>query len=178
MKRLTLTLATLLACAVTFAQEIPAYYFENGYLEGKIEKIKQNIESAQSGVTFPYITDGHWRDNGKMSFPLIKHIGEQVNMPFTVYGGDNIFAFGTKDSAMEEAAATEAKLLGSEIAQDLLAYIYNDKRNGNTDLAGIDFKGSVIFTTPMQFNGWWPTEVTFNEIVSRHLCVNPEKYNG
>lgn len=82
-----------------------------------------------------------------------------------------------QNSAMEEAAATEAKLLGSEIAQDLLAYIYNDKRNGNTDLAGIDFKGSVIFTTPMQFNGWWPTEVTFNEIVSRHLCVNPEKYN-
>lgn len=103
MKRLTLTLTALLACAMTFAQEIPAYYFENGYLESKIEKIKQNIDSADSGVTFPYLTDGHWRDNGKMSFPLIKHIGEQVKFPFTVYGGDNIFAFGTKDSAMEEA---------------------------------------------------------------------------
>lgn len=103
MKRLTLTLFAVLACATTWAQEIPAYYFENGYLEGKIEKIKKNIESTQEGVTFPYLTDGHWRDNGKQSFPLIKHIGEQVNLPFTVYGGDNIFAFGTKESAMEEA---------------------------------------------------------------------------
>lgn len=103
MKRLTLTLFAVLACATTWAQEIPAYYFENGYLEGKIEKINKNIESTQEGVTFPYLTDGHWRDNGKQSFPLIKHIGEQVNLPFTVYGGDNIFAFGTKESAMEEA---------------------------------------------------------------------------
>lgn len=77
----------------------------------------------------------------------------------------------------EELAAAEAKQLGAEIAQDLLAYIYQDKKKGNKDLDGIDFKGSVIFTTPQQFNGWWPTELTFNQIVSRNLCVNPEKYN-
>jgi hypothetical protein len=82
-----------------------------------------------------------------------------------------------QNGVTEELAATDAKLLGAEIAQDLLAYIYHDwKKNGNKDLAGIDFKGSVIFTTPQQFNGWWPTELTFNEIVSRNLCVNPEKY--
>lgn len=83
-----------------------------------------------------------------------------------------------QNGVTEELAATDAKLLGAEIAQDLLAYIYHDwKKNGNKDLAGIDFKGSVIFTTPQQFNGWWPTELTFNEIVSRNLCVNPEKYH-
>lgn len=81
-----------------------------------------------------------------------------------------------QNGVAEDIAATDAKLLGAEIAQDLLAYIYNDKKNGNKDLAGIDFKGSVIFTTPQMFNGWWPTELTFNEIVSRNLCVNPEKY--
>ena len=78
----------------------------------------------------------------------------------------------------EELAATDAKQMGAEIAQDLLAYIYNDyRKNGNEDLAGIDFKGSVIFTTPQKFNGWWPTELTFNQIVPRKLCVDPEKYN-
>lgn len=82
-----------------------------------------------------------------------------------------------QNGVTEELAATEAKLLGSEIAQDLLAYCYHDKKSGNKDLDGIDFKGSVIFTTPQQFNGWWPTELTFNQIVSRNLCVNPEKYN-
>jgi hypothetical protein len=83
-----------------------------------------------------------------------------------------------QNGVTEELAATDAKLLGAEIAQDLLAYIYHDwKKNGNKDLSGIDFKGSVIFTTPQQFNGWWPTELTFNEIVSRNLCVNPEKYH-
>lgn len=82
-----------------------------------------------------------------------------------------------QNGVTEELAATDAKAMGAEIAQDLLAYIYHDKKNGNKDLDGIDFKGSVIFTTPQQFNGWWPTELTFNQIVSRNLCVNPEKYN-
>lgn len=78
----------------------------------------------------------------------------------------------------EEVAATEAKTEGYELAQDLLAYLYEDaKKNKNKDLEGIDFKGAVIFTTPQQFNGWWPTELTFNQLVPRYLCVNPEKYH-
>lgn len=78
----------------------------------------------------------------------------------------------------EGVAAAEAKAEGAEMAQDLLAYIYNDwKKNHNKDLEGIDFKGAAIFTTPQQFNGWWPTEVTFSQLVPRQLCVNKEKYH-
>ena len=103
MKRLSLTLLLLAASAMAWAQEIPSYYHEGGYLEKKIEQIKANVAEAKRGVTFPYLTDGHWRDNGKQSFPLIDYIRKQVKMPFTIYGGDNIFAFGSKESAMEEA---------------------------------------------------------------------------
>ena len=103
MKRLSLTLLLLAASAMAWAQEIPSYYHEGGYLEKKIEQIKANVAELKSGVTFPYLTDGHWRDNGKQSFPLIQHIGKEVALPFTIYGGDNIFAFGSKESAMEEA---------------------------------------------------------------------------
>lgn len=103
MKRLTLMLLLLAASAMAWAQEIPSYYHEGEYLEKKIEQIKANVAELKSGVTFPYLTDGHWRDNGKLSFPLIQHIGKEVALPFTIYGGDNIFAFGTKESAMEEA---------------------------------------------------------------------------
>ena len=77
----------------------------------------------------------------------------------------------------EELAATEAKHEGSEMAEDLLAYLYQDHKKGNKDLAGIDFKGAAIFTTPQQFNGWWPTEVTFSQLSPRNLCVNKEKYH-
>lgn len=82
-----------------------------------------------------------------------------------------------QNGVTEELAATDAKNEGYEMAQDLLAYLYNDrKKNGNKDLEGIDFKGAAIFTTPQQFNGWWPTEVTFSQLVPRELCVNKEKY--
>ena len=103
MKRLVATLAILLSSVMVWAQDIPAYYHEAGYIEQKIEQIKTNIDQANNGVTFAYVTDGHWRDNGKQSFPLIKYIGKQADVPFTIYGGDNIFAFGTKSSAFEEA---------------------------------------------------------------------------
>lgn len=82
-----------------------------------------------------------------------------------------------QNGVTEEMAATDAKTVGAEVAQDLLAYIYNDwKKNKNKELEGIDFKGAAIFSTPQMFNGWWPTEVTFSQLVPRNLCVNPEKY--
>ena len=103
MKRVVLTVITIAIGLMSQAQEIPAYYHEGEYIEKKIEQIKKNVAEVKNGVVFPYVTDGHWRDNGKQSFPLINYIGQQVNMPFTVYGGDNVFAFGSKASAMEEA---------------------------------------------------------------------------
>lgn len=103
MRRFVVTLAILLSSVSMWAQTIPAYYHEAEYVEQKIEQIANNIEEAKDGVTFAYITDGHWRDNGKQSFPLIHYLGTHVRIPFTVYGGDNIFAFGTKESAIEEA---------------------------------------------------------------------------
>lgn len=82
-----------------------------------------------------------------------------------------------QNGVTEELAATEAKAEGAEIAQDLLAYIQEDyRKNHNKDLAGIDLAGSAIFTTPQQFNGWWPTELIFSQVSSRMLCVNREKY--
>lgn len=85
---------------------------------------------------------------------------------------------GTKlqNGVTEELAATDAKIEGYEMAQDLIAYLQDDKRNGNKDLDGIDFDGASIFTTPQQFNGWWPTEVVFTQMQPRMLCVNREKY--
>lgn len=84
-----------------------------------------------------------------------------------------------QNGATEEVAATEAKVDGYEMAQDLLAYLYHDYRqNKNKDLEGIDFKGTSIFTTPQMFNGWWPTEVVFTQMQPRLLCVNREKYHN
>ena len=83
MKQLTLTLLALATYIAAWAQEIPAYYHEGGYIEQKIEKIKEQIKESGNKVTFPYLTDGHWRDNGKQSFPLIDYIRKQVKMPFS-----------------------------------------------------------------------------------------------
>lgn len=77
----------------------------------------------------------------------------------------------------QELADADAKDEGAEMGEDLLAYLYDDKKNKkNEDLEGLDFKGAVVYTTPQQFNGWWPTEVVFSQLVPRNLCVNQEKY--
>lgn len=82
-----------------------------------------------------------------------------------------------QNGVTEELAAADAKAEGAELAQDLLAYLLHDKKqNRNPDLLGIDLDGAAIFTTPQQFNGWWPTELVFGQMVSRLLCVNKEKY--
>lgn len=78
----------------------------------------------------------------------------------------------------EELAATDAKLEGADMAQDFLAYLYYDwKQNHNKELDGLNFRGASFFTTPQQFNGWWPTNLVIEHLQPRLLCVNKEKYN-
>ena len=42
-------LLLLVATAMVWAQEIPSYYHEDGYIEKKIEQIKANVANTKSG---------------------------------------------------------------------------------------------------------------------------------
>lgn len=79
-------------------------------------------------------------------------------------------------SVIDELGAADAKAEGQELAQDLLAWFYEDK-NKNKELAGLDFSTATVFSVPQKFNGWWPTELVIEHVVPRDLCINKEKYN-
>lgn len=85
---------------------------------------------------------------------------------------------GAPSGLRDELAATEAKREAAEMAEDCLAYLYYDLRNQrNENLSGIDFSSATIYSMPRQFNGWWPVELIFSQLLPRRLCVNREKYD-
>lgn len=84
---------------------------------------------------------------------------------------------GSPGGLRDELSATDAKRAAAEMAEDCLAYLYYDYRTlRNKDLSGIDFTGATIYSMPRQFNGWWPVELIFSQLMPRKLCVEREKY--
>lgn len=80
--------------------DLPAYYFENSYLPGKIDLILANRRTlaaagCQRLVESVFFTDPHFfrdtpasSDNGLQSVKLIRYILDKTNIGFVVCGGD------------------------------------------------------------------------------------------
>ena len=66
---------------------LPAYYFDNGYIENKVDTIIN--KSPLDGFQFAFITDVHVRSNAGKSPLLLNYIKSRSNsVPFIVFGGD------------------------------------------------------------------------------------------
>ena len=77
------------------------YYFENDYLQNKVQRIKALAKQcAANGDVFIFVTDQHWTINEKQSLPLIRYIANNCNIPMLVSGGD------TDDYGSEEYCET------------------------------------------------------------------------
>lgn len=94
MKRI-LPILVAVFCAFTMsAQEVPSYFFENGYLD-------ERIASVPKGSSFIYITDTHFPRSTRTSTPVIKYVKDKLKIDHVVFGGDVVDWNPTK----EEAAA-------------------------------------------------------------------------
>lgn len=72
-------------------QDIPSYYFENNYLDGRVDAINQAIaECSGDCETFFWITDIHWEPdlNLRKSPLLIKYIALKTGIDKILNGGD------------------------------------------------------------------------------------------
>lgn len=79
---------------------------------------------------------------------------------------------------IDEVAAADSKAEGQELAQSLLAYMYDDKtKNKNKDLIALNFASAAISSLPQKFNGWWFTELVMEHIMAKDYCVNPQDYH-
>lgn len=71
--------------------DIPEYYFENGYLDGRVDAINQAIADCSGDCeTFFWITDMHWEPdlNLRKSPLLIKYIASKTGVNKILNGGD------------------------------------------------------------------------------------------
>lgn len=71
--------------------DIPEYYFENGYLDGRVDAINQAIAECSGGCeTFFWMTDIHWEPglNLRKSPLLIKYIASKTGVNKILNGGD------------------------------------------------------------------------------------------
>lgn len=77
------------AADIVGREPIPAYYFDNNYLQNKVISINNAIERcAAHGDAFIFITDEHWELNRQKSLLLIEYIAKKTSISKLFSGGD------------------------------------------------------------------------------------------
>ena len=85
-----------------FPYSVPSYYFENGYLPGRIEAVKAKMQECMGhGDAFIFITDEHWTQNAQKSTALINYIANNLHITKVISGGDTGNSGGSVDFADE-----------------------------------------------------------------------------
>ena len=88
-------------------QPIPSYYFDNNYIESKINEIREHTRTAR-GISFAFITDVHIKNNVGNSKFLLKHILDRTTVPFIICGGDIGSAYSAEYGKEKEETISEA----------------------------------------------------------------------
>lgn len=92
--------------------DIPAYYFENNYLDKRVEVINDAIADCSDDCeTFFWITDIHWEPdlNTRKSPLLIKYIASKTGINMILNGGDT----GNSQVICENAISQLRSAIGS-----------------------------------------------------------------
>ena len=95
-----------------YVSDIPAYYFDNNYLDNKVEAINEAIAKCKgNSETFFWITDMHWEPdfNTRKAPLLIKYIASRTGINRILNGGDT----GNSQVICENAISQLRKAIGS-----------------------------------------------------------------
>lgn len=102
---INVTLCDLTALKETIAstvdEEIPSYYFDNSYLQSKLNEITriQNSISVNND-SFWFITDFHHQYNSGKSVALLNYFSKRTGVEKILFGGDSGGARGTTEEAI------------------------------------------------------------------------------
>ena len=139
--------------------DIPSYYFDNNYLDGRVEAINSAIaESSGDCGTFIWITDIHWEPdlNARKSPLLIKYIVYKTGIKKILNGGDT----GNSQVICENAISQLRNAIGSNSVYtvtgnheivDATRYespferVANELRGHNSDIVYGDVDQSYFF---------------------------------
>lgn len=75
---------------------LPDYYFTNNWLTNKLTLVN-NYSSFINGITFPFITDLHFKANAQNSKYLLRYLLNETACSMVICGGDFAPAYGDED---------------------------------------------------------------------------------
>lgn len=100
---------------------VPEYYYDNGYISQKCERIKELYDTcAGNGDAFYFVTDQHWHINAHNSPALMNMIAKQTNVYKVFCGGD------TGDSPSIEYAKEMESAMGKDVRYAMGNHDYFD----------------------------------------------------
>ena len=88
-------------------KNIPEYYYENGYLDNKIQEIQAKSQNI-NGAAFAFVTDIHVAKNAMHSQYIIKEIMNNTPVENVFFGGDAIDTYGKKESCLKQIEEIKA----------------------------------------------------------------------
>lgn len=131
---------------------LPYYYFENDYMDEKIQEINDNGSTMESGVQFVFFTDAHFNSNSRHSKDIINYIKAHTNVNMCLFGGDVANAYITEEE-MDTMAKEWIKYVNDINMPVLIA-------QGNHDWTGETTQGSgVFFTKPKSFVDYYTVKM-------------------
>ena len=74
----------------TIVNELPAYYTESGYLDGRANIIVSAMDQMEECESFFWITDIHWEPdlNARCSPAIIRYLADRIGIDKILNGGD------------------------------------------------------------------------------------------
>ena len=74
----------------TIVNELPAYYTESGYLDGRANVIVSAMDQMEECESFFWITDIHWEPdlNARCSPAIIRYLADRIGIDKILNGGD------------------------------------------------------------------------------------------
>ena len=82
--------------AILSERTLPDYYYEDNWMQNKINNINAMAENVENGVSFCWFTDLHFLYNAKNSKYLLKEIRRNTPVEYVFCGGDFVWAYGDK----------------------------------------------------------------------------------
>lgn len=87
-----------------------------------------------------------------------------------------IFSYArVQNNYRDDLVATESKVEAVEIAEKLIAYLRQLKKQ-DPEYRGLSLDDTALMAYPVKFGNWYPVEVTFYQTQNYNMCVNPEDY--
>lgn len=144
----------------------PKYYpdYWDSAVESAISSVKAGLLDLESGDSFIFITDQHWKSNAKNSSPIIDYIANKTGIYNVFVGGDIV---ATNNATNSGAMGEIMDYLGSFRNKDIRLFATLGNHDANSVAQSVT---EAILTTEQQYNSLIKPEEKWLDTEGIALC--------